>query len=119
MRRAISRRAIEEGIGNADIRPVTLLSRDEEVMLRVAAADQKRLSKDAIKRVSDAELSGAKSGAHQFRHSIATSLLCGGSSLSEIAELLRHRSIDCTTIYAKVDLPSLRTLALPWPGGDK
>lgn len=70
----------------------------------------------AIKRSG---ISGAKSGAHQFRHSIATSLLCGGASLSEIAELLRHRTIDCTTIYAKVDLPSLRTLALPWPGGDK
>lgn len=70
----------------------------------------------AIKRSG---IAGAKSGAHQFRHSIATSLLCGGASLSEIAELLRHRTIDCTTIYAKVDLPSLRTLALPCPGGDK
>lgn len=66
-----------------------------------------------------AGITGAKSGAHQFRHSIATSLICGGASLSEIAELLRHRTIDCTTIYAKVDLPLLRTLALPWPGGDK
>ncbi len=70
----------------------------------------------AIKRSG---ISGAKSGAHQFRHSIATNLLSGGASLSEIAELLRHRTIDCTTIYAKVDLPSLRTLALPWPGGEK
>jgi site-specific recombinase XerD len=70
----------------------------------------------AIKRSG---ITGAKSGAHQFRHSIATNLLSGGASLSEIAELLRHGTIDCTTIYAKVDLPSLRTLALPWPGGDK
>lgn len=70
----------------------------------------------AIKRSG---ITGAKSGAHQFRHSIATNLLGGGASLSEIAELLRHRTIDCTTIYAKVDLPSLRTLALPWPGCEK
>ena len=40
-----------------------------------------------------------------------------GASLSEIGELLRHRSPQTTAIYAKVDLASLATLALPWPGG--
>ena len=69
--------------------------------------------------ITRAGVTGAKSGAHQFRHSIATNLIRGGASLSEIAELLRHRTIDCTTIYAKVDLPALRTLALRWPGGEK
>jgi len=38
--------------------------------------------------------------------------------LAEIGELLRHRSPQTTTIYAKVDLGSLRPLALPWPGGE-
>jgi integrase len=56
-------------------------------------------------------------GAHQFRHGLATQMLRGGASLSEIGEILRHRSPDTTTIYAKVDLDALRTLALPWPGG--
>ena len=56
-------------------------------------------------------------GAHQFRHSLATYLLQTGGSLPEIAELLRHQTIQCTTMYAKVDLNSLRTLGLPWPGG--
>jgi integrase/recombinase XerD len=58
-----------------------------------------------------------RNGAHQFRHGLATQMLRQGASLAEIGELLRHRSPQTTTIYAKVDLGSLRTLALPWPGG--
>jgi integrase/recombinase XerD len=56
-------------------------------------------------------------GAHQFRHGLATEMLYRGASLAEIGELLRHRNTQTTTIYAKVDLKALRTLALPWPGG--
>ncbi len=56
-------------------------------------------------------------GAHQFRHGLACELLRQGASLTEIGELLRHRSPNTTAIYAKVDLVSLRALALPWPGG--
>lgn len=56
-------------------------------------------------------------GAHQFRHALATQMLRHGASLTEIGEVLRHRNLQTTTIYAKVDLKQLRTLALPWPGG--
>lgn len=56
-------------------------------------------------------------GAHLFRHTLATEMLRQGASLAEIAQLLRHRSFDTTTLYAKVDLATLRTLAQPWPGG--
>ena len=56
-------------------------------------------------------------GAHQFRHALATQMLRHGASLTEIGDALRHRSPQTTTIYAKVDLKALRTLALPWPGG--
>ena len=58
-------------------------------------------------------------GAHLFRHSLATGMLGRGASLAEIGELLRHQSPETTTIYAKVDFGSLRTLALPWPGGER
>ena len=58
-------------------------------------------------------------GAHQFRHALATQMLHHGASLTEIGEVLRHRSPQTTTIYAKVDLDALRTLALPWPGGGR
>ena len=57
-----------------------------------------------------------RNGAHQFRHGLATQMLRQGASLAEIGELLRHRSPQTTTIYAKVDIAALRTLALPWPG---
>lgn len=56
-------------------------------------------------------------GAHQFRHGLATEMLRHGASLTEIGEILRHRHVQTTMIYAKVDLTALRTLALPWPGG--
>jgi len=44
-------------------------------------------------------------------------MLRRGASLTEIGEVLRHRNPQTTMIYAKVDLESLRTLALSWPGG--
>ena len=56
-------------------------------------------------------------GAHQFRHALATEMLHHGASLAEIGEVLRHRNPETTKIYTKVDLDSLRALALPWPGG--
>jgi integrase/recombinase XerD len=56
-------------------------------------------------------------GAHQFRHALATEMLRHGASLTEIGDVLRHRTPQTTMIYAKVDLTALRTLALPWPGG--
>jgi site-specific recombinase XerD len=73
------------------------------------------IAKAALKR---AGIDGyAHHGAHLFRHSLATELLRSGASLSEIGQLLRHESHDTTRIYAKVDIESLRTLSLPWPGG--
>lgn len=58
-------------------------------------------------------------GAHQFRHGLATEMLRQGGSLGEIGALLGHRNPQTTTIYAKVDINALRTLAMPWPGGVK
>ncbi|HET7438666.1 MAG TPA: site-specific integrase [Nitrospira sp.] len=56
-------------------------------------------------------------GAHLLRHSLATSMLRSGATMSEIAEILRHRALNTTEIYAKVDFQSLRSLAHPWPMG--
>lgn len=52
-----------------------------------------------------------------FRHSLGTELLRSGATLPEIGQLLRHENHDTTRIYAKVDIDTLRTLSLPWPGG--
>jgi integrase/recombinase XerD len=56
-------------------------------------------------------------GPHVFRHTVATRLLRSGATIKEVADVLRHRTIDTAAIYAKVDLRTLRLVALPWPGG--
>jgi integrase len=53
---------------------------------------------------------------HLLRHTMASRLLEGGSSLKEVADVLRHRSLNTTLIYAKLDSRNLREVALPWPG---
>ncbi|MGI9362113.1 MAG: tyrosine-type recombinase/integrase, partial [Parasphingorhabdus sp.] len=55
-------------------------------------------------------------GAHQLRHALAVDMLRQGLSLTEIGQMLRHRSPEATRRYAKVDLDGLRAVALPWPG---
>lgn len=72
-----------------------------------------------MRALKGAGIESAHTGAHVFRHSLATNLLREGCSLDEIGELLRHQSPNTTAIYAKVDLTALRTLALPWPGGGR
>jgi len=54
-------------------------------------------------------------GAYVFRHTVASRLVRRGASLKEVADFLGHRSLDTTAIYAKLDLPALREVALPWP----
>lgn len=54
-------------------------------------------------------------GTHVLRHTAATRMLQRGARIKEIADVLGHRSIETTAIYAKVDLPNLSAMALPWP----
>jgi site-specific recombinase XerD len=54
-------------------------------------------------------------GAHVLRHTAATHMVRAGASLKEVADILRHRSLETTMIYTKVDLPTLAAVALPWP----
>ena len=46
-------------------------------------------------------------------------MICGGASFKEVADILGHKSIDTTGIYAKLDITSLASVVLPWPGGLK
>lgn len=57
----------------------------------------------------------SRGAAHLLRHSVATSMLREGASLQDIAAILRHRSIQTTQIYAKVDVAALQPIAQPWP----
>jgi site-specific recombinase XerD len=99
-------------------RPVSSCRR---VFLRTRAPWRGVATHDAISMVAHRALkrAGIRSptyGAHQFRHSLATNMLRRGASLTEIGQVLRHRDPNTTRIYAKVDLKSLREVALPWPG---
>jgi site-specific recombinase XerD len=54
--------------------------------------------------------------AHRLRHTAATETLRAGASLMEVGQLLRHRHVVTTAIYAKVNREALRMIARPWPG---
>jgi len=54
-------------------------------------------------------------GPHRLRHALARQMLAHGVVLTDISQVLRHRDLATTAIYAKVDLDSLRMVARPWP----
>ncbi|MDI7278024.1 MAG: site-specific integrase [Anaerolineae bacterium] len=58
-------------------------------------------------------------GAHRLRHTLASEMLRQGLALPEIAQVLRHRDLAATAIYAKVDRVALRSVVQPWPGGGR
>jgi len=46
---------------------------------------------------------------------LAVQLVNAGASLGEIGDALRHRSRSSTTLYARLDIDGLRSIAQPWP----
>jgi site-specific recombinase XerD len=62
-----------------------------------------------------AGVSSSSQGSHILRHTAATQMIRKGASLKDIADVLRHRSISTTAIYTKVDITTLRGVAMPWP----
>jgi site-specific recombinase XerD len=67
--------------------------------------------------IGRAGVSAPTRGAHLLRHSAATTMLREGVSLPGIGVVLRHRSVETTAHYAKVDVELLRSVAQPWIGG--
>jgi integrase len=91
---------------------------EREVFLRVCAPIR-GLAPQGVSEVVRAasERAGLGSfGAHRLRHTAGTQMLQAGASLPEVAQVLRHRTVATTAIYAKVDHLALRELAVPWPG---
>jgi len=70
----------------------------------------------AVRAIRRSGVKAPSAGAHVLRHSAATSLLGQGASLQVIGEVLRHRSLDTTAHYAKVDVGLLQEVAMAWPG---
>ncbi|MBC7706917.1 MAG: tyrosine-type recombinase/integrase [Rhodoferax sp.] len=53
---------------------------------------------------------------HILRHTLASRVLEAGGTLKDVADMLRHRDLDTSMIYAKVDIERLAAVAMPWPG---
>jgi integrase/recombinase XerD len=76
------------------------------------------MSSGAVSRVVAAAADRAGLGAisaHRLRHTAATELLRAGATLPEVGQVLRHRKVMSTAIYAKVDDLALTPLARRWP----
>jgi site-specific recombinase XerD len=71
-----------------------------------------------VKRLlAKAGIARQSSGAHLFRHTVATQLVNRGASFKDVADVLGHHTLQTTGLYAKLDLAALAQVALPWPGG--
>ncbi len=96
-------------------RPATMLS---SLFVRRLAPHDKPIGVDGVSRAIGRALRGAgiSRSCHSLRHTLACRLVNSGSSIKEVADVLRHRSMDTSLIYAKHDLQLLAEVALPWPG---
>jgi integrase/recombinase XerD len=94
-------------------RPTTTL----RALFLTSRAPAGAMSSSSIVAVAGSVLrrAGVEGGGHRLRHTAATSMLRRGASLTEIAQVLRHRHLGTTAIYAKVDRDRLRDLAQRWP----
>jgi site-specific recombinase XerD len=98
-------------------RPATAQGRTVFVRVR---APHRPLSSGGVTQAVMAAAARAGLGrvsAHRLRHTVATEMVRAGVSLAEVGQVLRHRRLVSTAIYAKVDRERLRLLARPWPGG--
>ncbi len=99
----------------ADVRPATSL---RSVFIS-CKAPRRGIRPDLVSDVTRRACDRAglrRVGAHRLRHTLATEMLRHGVKLVDIGQVLRHRDLATTAPYAKVDLATLRSIALPWPG---
>lgn len=92
---------------------------DVPTLFVTARAPYRSLSPTCIRAIMGRACSRAglpRLGGHRLRHSLATEMLRAGADLPEVGQVLRHRSMLSTTVYAKVDDAALSALAMPWPG---
>ena len=79
--------------------------------------DATAISRIATRALRRAGVTGhVRLGAHTFRHTAASQMVNRGASFKDVADVLGHRSLQTTGIYAKLDLDALVAVALPWMG---
>ncbi|MGC1476840.1 MAG: tyrosine-type recombinase/integrase [Terriglobales bacterium] len=98
-------------------RPSTAAGRTIFVRIR---APHRTLTGPAITHVVRAAASRAglaRVTPHCLRHTVATQMIRSGVPLRDIGQVLRHRRLITTAIYAKLDREGLRDVARLWPAG--
>ncbi len=98
------------------------LSNQREVFLNLCWPHRPLRSSQAVRMVATQALrvsgvSTPRPGAHLFRRTVATHMVCRGVTFKAVSDVLGHCTLGATGIYAKLDLASLAKVALPWPGG--
>jgi integrase/recombinase XerC len=99
-----------------DERPVT---KNPSLMVRGIAPHDQPIGIDGIRGVirhAFRRAGIAHGRTHALRHTLACRLVEQGSSIKEVADVLRHCSLNTSLIYAKLDRGALAQVALPWPG---
>lgn len=89
------------------------------IFVRIKAPHDQPIGVDAVRAVIGRALrcAGIAHGrSHSLRHTLACRIVNGGGSIKDVADMLRHRSMNTSLIYAKLDQHSLVEVALPWPG---
>jgi integrase len=97
-------------------RPTTTL---KTIFVRLKAPHDQPVGVDAVRSFIGRALrcAGIEHGrSHSLRHTLACRIVNGGGSIKDVADMLRHRSLNTSVIYAKLDQRSLVEVALPWPG---
>ncbi len=93
-----------------------------DVIFVTARPPYRQLSGSTVSDIAERALRRAgvtvpRPGAHVFRHTVASQMVCRDMPMKTIGDLLGHARLETTTIYAKLDRETLATIALPWPGG--
>jgi len=97
-------------------------SRHRRIFLNLCPPHEPLASSVVLTGIAQAALRQAgitshRPGAYVFRHTIAAHMVWRGTTFKEVADILGHRSLESTTVYAKLDLASLAQVAIAWPGG--
>ena len=114
---------LPQDVGDAVVRYLECrpgLARSSKLFVSNIAPFGPFVSGDAVSSVVKRALTraGVKApakGAHLLRHTAATEMLRQGVALEQIGSVLRHRGVDTSAYYAKVDVAMLRQIAQPWP----
>ena len=97
-------------------RPTTTI---KTIFVRLKAPHDQPIGADAVRASIGRALrcAGIAHGrSHSLRHTLACRIVNGGGSIKDVADMLRHRSMNTSLIYAKLDQHRLVEVALPWPG---